>query len=110
MIYYCNQISELLLQGDTPDVFRYLKIKQFPRIFDSDLGISENDVEVIYKLFFEKSLVELTSSTSKMLGDLLDLIKTETFENKERCSYLDMGIRLVDYLNRVSVVLPTVYV
>lgn len=91
-----------MLQGDTPDVFRYLKVKQLPRIFDNDLDISENDLQIICNLIFEKNLVELTPSTSKMITELLELLKTETYENKERCSYMDLAIRLLDYLNKVN--------
>lgn len=97
-----------MLHGETPDIFRYLKVKQLPKIFDKDLDISENDLEVIYKLFFEKNLIELSPSTSKMLTDLLELLKTESFGNNERCFYMDMGIRLLDYLYKVSILWVTV--
>lgn len=88
-----------MLLGNTPDVFRYLKVKQLPQIFDN----CESDVETMYKLFFEKKLIELTPSTSKMLTDLLQLVQAETFENVTRCSYMDIGIRLLDYFGKVSV-------
>lgn len=88
-----------MLLGDAPDVFRYLKVKQLPRIFDN----LESDMEVMFKLFFDKKLIELSSVTSKMLSDLLQLVQTDTFKNDTRCSYMDIGIRLLDYFNKVSV-------
>lgn len=88
-----------MLLGDIPDVFRYLKVKQLPQIFDH----CESDLDVMYKLFFEKKLIELKPSTAKMLSDLLQLVQAETFENKASCSYMDIGIRLLDYFNKVSI-------
>lgn len=73
-------------------------MKQLPLIFDN----CASDLEVMYKLFFEKKVIELTPSTSKVLGDLLQLIQAETPANGTRCSFMDIGIRLLDYFNKVS--------
>lgn len=94
-----KKISELLLLGDMPDVFRHLKVKQLPPILDN----CASDVDVMYKLLFEKKLIELAPTTAKMLSDLLQLIRAEAFENKTSCSYMDIGIRLLEYFHKVSV-------
>lgn len=90
--------TELLLLGDAPDVFRYLKVKQLPRIFDS----CESDLEAMYKLFFERKLNELSPSTSKMLSDLLQLIQAETFDNRKGSSFMDIGVQLMEFFNKVK--------
>ena len=64
----------------------------------------------MYKFFFEKKLIELDPSTTKMLSELLQLIQNETFENNACCSYLDIGIHLLDFFSKVSVLVETIEV
>ncbi|KAJ6647541.1 hypothetical protein Bhyg_02764 [Pseudolycoriella hygida] len=94
----CRYLKKFLLHGDSPDVFRFLKIKQLPRIFDH-FG---TDANVMYKFFFEKKLIELDPSTSKVLDELLQLIQNEANENSICCSYLDVGIHLLNLLNKIK--------
>lgn len=93
-----------MLHGETPDVFRYLKVKQFSKIFDDESDTSKNDRDVIYQMVFEKGLAELTPSTVKMLDDLLELVRNEKISNSGSCSYTELGVQLLEYLSRVSAI------
>ncbi|KAG4072519.1 hypothetical protein HA402_004608 [Bradysia odoriphaga] len=93
---WCKYLKKFLLLGDAPDVFRYVKVKQLPRIFDN----CESDLEVMYKLFFERKLNELSATTTKMLSGLLQLVQAETFENVSGCTYMDIGVRLLEFFNK----------